>query len=71
MEILSNAGHTKVEVNQSMKDLNRAKINRSITKTMVKHYMLYKVEDAVESACRKFKRLLRDDHWKSERALFV
>ena len=54
-----------------MKDLNRAKINRSITKTMVKHYMLYKVEDAVESTCRKFKRLLRDDHWKPERALFV
>jgi hypothetical protein len=32
---------------------------------------LLKVEDAVESARRKFKRLLKDDHWKSQKSLYV
>jgi len=70
-EILSNAGFTEIDIKQVTKKVNREKLNRSITKQIVHHYPLFKAEAAVESACRKFKRLIKDDHWKNEKSLYV
>ncbi|KAL7538551.1 hypothetical protein ACHAXR_008636 [Thalassiosira sp. AJA248-18] len=69
--LLSHAGFTEVDFKQTKKEVNRAKLNRSLTRQVVSYYPLLKVEDAVESACRKFKRLIKNDHWKSQKNLFA
>jgi len=66
IRILSQAGFTDVDFKVVMREINRAKVNRSITRKVLSHYPLLKVETAVESACRKFKRLFKEDHWKGE-----
>jgi len=70
-ELLSNGGFTEVDFMLTKKELNRAKLNRSITRQVVSYPPLLKVETAVESACRKFKRLIKEDHWKQQKSLFV
>lgn len=67
MKLLSDAGYTKVDFRASKKQMSRAKMNRSMTKKVAYNYPLMKVEDAVESACRKFKRLIKQDHWKADK----
>lgn len=69
--LLSNAGFSETDFKQVKKLVNREKTNRSITRSIVSHYPLLKVEDAVESACRKFKRLIKEDHWKQQKSQFV
>jgi len=66
-KLLSNAGYTKLDFKLSKKEVKRAKLNRSLTRQIVAHYPLSKVEAAVESACRKLKRLIKEDHWKADR----
>jgi len=69
--LLSFAGFTKADFKKTKKEINRVKRHRSITRSVAAKYpILFKVEDAVESAGRKFKRLLNDDHWKSQKSLF-
>ena len=70
-ELLSNGGFTEVDFMLTKKELNRAKLNRSITRQVVAYYPLLKLETAMESACRKFKRLIKEDHWKQQKFLFV
>eukprot|EP00580_Thalassiosira_gravida_P019651 CAMPEP_0201665306 /NCGR_PEP_ID=MMETSP0494-20130426/6490_1 /ASSEMBLY_ACC=CAM_ASM_000839 /TAXON_ID=420259 /ORGANISM="Thalassiosira gravida, Strain GMp14c1" /LENGTH=305 /DNA_ID=CAMNT_0048144233 /DNA_START=44 /DNA_END=961 /DNA_ORIENTATION=+ len=65
MKILTLAGYTEAELKLSKKDLKRAQRNRSITKSIVVHYPLFKAEDAVESAGRKFTRLLKTGSFRS------
>lgn len=70
--LLSNAGYTEVDFREIKKEVNRSKLNRSITKQIVSHPLpLMKLEDALESLVRKSRRLLKEDHWKSERSLFA
>ena len=69
--LLSQAGYTEVDFKKTKKEVKRSKLNRVITKQVVAYPPLLKVEDAVESARRKFKRLLRDDHWKRQKSLYV
>mmetsp|Transcript_25765 Transcript_25765/g.47379 ORF Transcript_25765/g.47379 Transcript_25765/m.47379 type:complete len:83 (+) Transcript_25765:3-251(+) len=69
-ELLSNGGFTEVDFMLTKKELNRAKLNRSITRQVVSHSPLLKVETAVESVCRKFKRLIKEDHWKEQKSLY-
>jgi len=64
MKILTVAGHTEKELKQSMKELKRAQWNRSITKGIVVRYPLFKAEDVVESAGRKFTRLIKTGSFK-------
>ena len=66
--LLANAGYTDVEIKQMKKEVSRTKINRNITKQVV-GYKGYIVEDAVESAKRKFKRLIKKDHWKADKGM--
>mmetsp|Transcript_25763 Transcript_25763/g.47373 ORF Transcript_25763/g.47373 Transcript_25763/m.47373 type:complete len:269 (+) Transcript_25763:137-943(+) len=68
--LLSDAGFTEVDFELTKKELNRAKLNRSITRQVVSHSPLLKVETAVESVCRKFKRLIKEDHWKEQKSLY-
>lgn len=69
--ILSQAGFTEVDIKLSTKEVNRQKMNRSLTRSISSYYPLLKAEAAVESACRKFKRLIKDDHWKEQKSLYV
>lgn len=66
--LLANAGYTDVEIKQMKREVSRTKINRSITKQVV-GYKGHIVEDAVESAKRKFKRLIKKDHWKADKGM--
>mmetsp|Transcript_32482 Transcript_32482/g.68311 ORF Transcript_32482/g.68311 Transcript_32482/m.68311 type:complete len:289 (-) Transcript_32482:195-1061(-) len=65
--LLSNAGFTKLDFKLSKKEVNRVKLNRKLTQQIVAHYPLLKVEAAVESVCRKCKRLVKEDHWKADK----
>mmetsp|Transcript_34342 Transcript_34342/g.60334 ORF Transcript_34342/g.60334 Transcript_34342/m.60334 type:complete len:319 (-) Transcript_34342:70-1026(-) len=69
--LLSDAGFTEEDFKLTKKELNRAKLNRSITRQVVSYPPLLKVETAVESACRKFKRLIKEDHWKQQKSLYA
>lgn len=69
--ILHRAGFTDVDFLVTRKEVNRSKLNRSITRQKVAYFPLSKAEMAVESVCRKFKRLIRDDHWKQQKSLYV
>jgi len=71
MALLSKAGFTEVEFKQSKKLVKREKTNRSITKSIVRAFPLMKLEDAVESSCRKLKRLIKEDHWKQQKSQFI
>jgi len=66
-KLLSNAGYTKLDFKLSKKEVNRVKLNRKLTQQIVAHYPLLKVEAAVESVCRKCKRLVKEDHWKADK----
>mmetsp|Transcript_20929 Transcript_20929/g.31720 ORF Transcript_20929/g.31720 Transcript_20929/m.31720 type:complete len:235 (+) Transcript_20929:1-705(+) len=66
IRILSEAGFTDVDFKVVMREINRAKVNRNITRKVLAHYPVLKVETAVESAHRKFKRLFKEDHWKGD-----
>ncbi len=68
--VLARAGYNEGDFKSSMKRLSKDKFNRSISRSVASNYPLLKAEAAVESARRKFKRLLKDDHWKSEKKSF-
>ncbi len=66
--MLSLAGFDEKDFKASKRGINRSKFHRAITKHMSQCYV---VEMAVESACRKIKRLSKEDHWKSEAHLYA
>jgi len=69
--VLYLAGFTESDFKQTKKEVNRVKFQRGITRSVAMKYpLLLKVDDAVESAGRKCKRLLKNDHWKSEKSLY-
>ncbi|KAL3807759.1 hypothetical protein ACHAXA_004226 [Cyclostephanos tholiformis] len=60
MRLLSEAGFTKVDIHHTLKQINRTKRNRRLTAFLAETYPLMEdVEAAVESARRKFKRLIK------------
>jgi len=66
MDLLTKAGHTDQDFAASKKLQSKVKMNRAITKTC-QVYQFNRVEYAMESACRKIKRMSgKKDHWKSE-----
>ena len=70
--ILNLAGHTEEEFKEVKKIVKKWKTNRYLTRAMVSSAIPFaKMEDVFESALRKCKRIVKDDHWKSERHLFV
>ncbi len=70
-DLLWNAGYTEEDFKMSKKEGGKAKLNRNIIRSVVSHYPLWKAEEAVESARRKFKRLVKGDHWKQQKSLYV
>ena len=60
------AGYTPADIEITNKEVNKCKTNRFLTR--MKNVQL---ETALESALRKARRLLKDDHWKSEKHLFA
>jgi len=66
--ILSLAGFDEKDFKASKRGITRSKFHRALTKQMLQCYV---VEMAVESACRKVKRLTKEDHWKSEAHLYA
>jgi len=70
--ILELAGHTEEEFKVVKKEVNKWKTNRYLTRALVSSSIPFaKIEDSVESAVRKCRRLVKNDHWKSEKHLFV
>lgn len=70
--ILALAGHTEEEFKAVKKSVKKMKMNRYLTTSLVTSALPFnKVEDTIESTVRKCKRLFKDDHWKSEKHLFV
>lgn len=70
--ILALAGHTEEEFKAVKKSIKKMKMNRYLTTSLVTSALPFtKLEDTVESTLRKCKRLFKDDHWKSEKHLFV
>jgi len=69
--LLLMAGFTEEDMEMAKKKASIAKLQRSITRNVVSYTSLLKMETAVESACRKFKRLIKDDHWKQQKNLYV
>lgn len=67
IKLLTLAGHTEKELKTAAKEHKKTKILRSLTRQLVP---CYHVEAALESACRKFKRVLKEDHWKQEKPLY-
>ena len=69
--LLSLAGFTEEDFKRAEREASRAKLRRSIARSMAVVYPLFKAADAVESAGRKIKRLLKDDHWKAQKSLYT
>ena len=62
VRLLKDAGFTMVAINHNLKKVNREKRNRSLTSFLAMNYPLMEDAEAVmESACRKFKRLIKKD----------
>lgn len=62
LQLLLQAGFTTVDINRNRKQVNRAQRNRSFTSFFATNYPLVVDTEAVmESACRKFKRLIKKD----------
>ena len=68
--LLTLAGHTEDEFKIVKKEVKKIKSNRYLTKQLAS-YPVVKLEATIESALRKCRRITKDDHWKSERHLFV
>lgn len=68
--LLSNAGFTEVDFEVSKKEVRRDQLNRAITRQFVAYFPLMALETAVESAHRKFKRLIKEDHWKQQKSMY-
>lgn len=59
--VLALAGVAEKEWKRRVKEVGRAKRKREITVRVLHSYQLVQAEMAVESACRKFKRLIRNN----------
>ncbi|KAL7529503.1 hypothetical protein ACHAWF_003004 [Thalassiosira exigua] len=68
--LLSRAGFTDLDFKRSKKEMNRIKLSRSITRQLAA-YPLVRAQAAVESAHRKVKRLIKEDHWKQHKSLYM
>jgi hypothetical protein len=69
-KLLALAGHSEEELKMAKKEVKKVKSNRYMTRQLAS-YPVVKMEATIESALRKCRRLLKDDHWKTERHLFV
>ncbi|KAL7532661.1 hypothetical protein ACHAWF_004203 [Thalassiosira exigua] len=69
--VLSKAGFTDLDFKASKKAMNKVKLGRSVTRQVATNTSLFKTEAAVESAVRKFKRLIKDDHWKKQKSVYA
>ncbi len=70
--ILALAGHTEEEFKAVKKSVKKMKMNRYLTQSLTTSVLPFNMlEDTIESTMRKCKRLFKDDHWKSEKHLFV
>uniref|UniRef100_A0A7S2Q2P1 Uncharacterized protein n=1 Tax=Skeletonema marinoi TaxID=267567 RepID=A0A7S2Q2P1_9STRA len=69
-ELLTLAGHSEEELKMAKKEVKKCKSNRYMTRQLAS-YPVVKMQATIESALRKCRRLLKDDHWKTERHLFV
>jgi hypothetical protein len=66
MRLILDAGFTKEDINHTLKQINRTKRNRTLTMFVATTYPLMEdVEAVVESARRKFKRLIKNDKGKA------
>ena len=68
-DLLSAAGFEEADLRGAERELGKEQRRRELTRAVASRYLLFKSADAVESAGRKFKRLLRDDHWKSQKSV--
>lgn len=68
--LLTLAGFDDVDIKRAEKEIGRVRLHRSITRSVAVRYPLFKAQDAVESAGRKFRRLLKEDHWKSQKQFY-
>ena len=67
--ILSNNGYGDADFKLSRREIGKAQMNRNITKSLVECNFI-QVETAMESACRKLKRIFgKKDHWKTEKKM--
>lgn len=64
------AGATEADMKAVKKEVSKWKTNRYITR-QVASYPAIKLHATLESALRKCRRLMKEDHWKSERHLFL
>ncbi|KAL7458392.1 hypothetical protein ACHAWC_009920, partial [Mediolabrus comicus] len=64
------AGYTPADIEITNKEVNKCKTNRFLTRHF-SSYPAVQLETALESALRKARRVLKDDHWKSEKHLFA
>eukprot|EP00985_Skeletonema_marinoi_P032165 scaffold39070_cov174-Skeletonema_marinoi.AAC.1 len=65
-ELLTLAGHSEEELKMAKKEVKKCKSNRYMTRQLAS-YPVVKMQATIESALRKCRRLLKDDHWKTER----
>mmetsp|Transcript_54940 Transcript_54940/g.81771 ORF Transcript_54940/g.81771 Transcript_54940/m.81771 type:complete len:241 (+) Transcript_54940:137-859(+) len=66
-DLLQLAGASREEIKQATKFANRTKRQRSMTRSLL---ITQPIETGLESTCRKLKRLLKEDHWRTEAHLF-
>lgn len=64
------AGYTPADIELTLTEVNKCKTNRFLTRHF-SSYPAVQLETALESALRKARRVLKDDHWKSEKHLFA
>lgn len=64
------AGSTPADIEITNKEVNKCKTNRFLTRHL-SSYPAVQLETALESALRKARRVLKDDHWKSEKHFFA
>ena len=61
--VLSNAGSNEADFKAVKKEINRAQLQRKITRQLASYQL---VGISLDSAYRKFRRLLKDNHWNRE-----
>ena len=70
--LLTLAGYTEDEFKAVKKQVKKQQSQRYVTRSLVTSAIPFpQLEATLESAVRKCRRLIKDDHWKSERGLFV
>lgn len=70
--LLSFAGFTEAEFKRAQREVDRIKFSRHLVRSLATAYpAVLRAAEAAESAGRKLKRLVREDHWKAEKFLYA